>query len=56
MFNQFAPDGSRRQPPPSTIHGWLAKWRGTFTGNEHVRSKVNIFLTFSKETIFDTVS
>ncbi|KAF7775940.1 hypothetical protein Agabi119p4_4333 [Agaricus bisporus var. burnettii] len=37
--SNFAPDGSRRQPPPSTIHGWLAKWRGTFTGNEHVRSK-----------------
>ncbi|KAF8742478.1 hypothetical protein AX14_004340 [Amanita brunnescens Koide BX004] len=33
------PDGSRRKPPPSTIHGWLSKWRGTFLGNERLRSK-----------------
>lgn len=31
-------DGTRRKPPPSTIHGWLAKWRGTFLGDERLRS------------------
>ncbi|KAF9453046.1 hypothetical protein P691DRAFT_802427 [Macrolepiota fuliginosa MF-IS2] len=34
------PSHSRpRGPPPSTIHGWLAKWRGTFSGNEHLRKR-----------------
>lgn len=29
----------RHRPKASTIHGWLAKWRGTFTGNEQVRQQ-----------------
>jgi hypothetical protein len=37
---QFRSDGSRRKPPPSTMHGWLAKMRGTLLGNEDLRSKV----------------
>lgn len=24
------------------MHGWLAKWRGTFSGNEKLRNKVSI--------------
>ncbi|KAJ7929970.1 hypothetical protein B0H13DRAFT_1595843, partial [Mycena leptocephala] len=35
----FRSDGSRRQPPPSVMHGWLAKMRGTLLGNEALRSK-----------------
>ncbi|KAL1735955.1 hypothetical protein EV714DRAFT_199421 [Schizophyllum commune] len=37
----FNPDGTRRAngPPPSQMHGWLAKWRGTFSGNEHLRNE-----------------
>ena len=41
---QFTPDGRRRIPPPSTIHGWLAKWRGTLTGNEILRNRVSLLL------------
>ncbi|KAF7355488.1 hypothetical protein MSAN_01465700 [Mycena sanguinolenta] len=37
--SHFRSDGSRRRPPPSTMHGWLAKWRGTLSGNEELRSK-----------------
>ncbi|KAF5363969.1 hypothetical protein D9756_000398 [Leucocoprinus leucothites] len=37
--SNFTPDGRRRTPPPSTIHGWLAKWRGTLSGNEVLRSR-----------------
>ncbi|KAJ7590885.1 hypothetical protein C8J56DRAFT_934141 [Mycena floridula] len=33
-------DGTpRSRPLPSTVHGWLAKWRGTFKGDEQLRSK-----------------
>ncbi|KAK7061894.1 hypothetical protein R3P38DRAFT_2832155 [Favolaschia claudopus] len=37
--SHFRSDGSRRNPPPSTMHGWLAKMRGTLLGNEDLRSK-----------------
>jgi hypothetical protein len=34
------PDGRKRsRPPSSTVHGWLVKWRGTFSGNESLRSQ-----------------
>ncbi|EIN10885.1 hypothetical protein PUNSTDRAFT_132948 [Punctularia strigosozonata HHB-11173 SS5] len=34
------PDGRKRsRPPSSTVHGWLVKWRGTFSGNEKLRSQ-----------------
>jgi hypothetical protein len=56
IFDQFASDGRRRQPPPSTIHGWLAKWRGTFIGSEHVRNKVSRFSNLSHELFFLTPS
>lgn len=45
IFSQFRADGSRRKPPPSTMHGWLAKMRGTLLGNETLRSKVIFDLT-----------
>lgn len=33
-------DGRRRsRPKASTIHGWLVKWRATFTGNERLRKE-----------------
>ncbi|KAF7292314.1 hypothetical protein HMN09_01215100 [Mycena chlorophos] len=38
--SHFRSDGSRRKPPPSVMHGWLAKMRGTLLGNEELRSKV----------------
>ncbi|KAF8238867.1 hypothetical protein L208DRAFT_1354764 [Tricholoma matsutake] len=37
--SSFRKDGSRRRPPPSTMHGWLAKMRGTLLGDETLRSK-----------------
>jgi len=37
--SSFRKDGSRRRPPPSTMHGWLAKMRGTLLGDEELRSK-----------------
>ncbi|KDR83935.1 hypothetical protein GALMADRAFT_236438 [Galerina marginata CBS 339.88] len=37
--SHFHPDGRKRTPPPSTMHGWLAKMRGTLLGNEELRSK-----------------
>ncbi|KAJ7228465.1 hypothetical protein GGX14DRAFT_413286, partial [Mycena pura] len=37
--SHFRSDGSRRKPPPSVMHGWLAKMRGTLLGNEELRSK-----------------
>ncbi|GLB33988.1 hypothetical protein LshimejAT787_0108720 [Lyophyllum shimeji] len=37
--SSFRADGSRRKPPPSTVHGWLAKMRGTLLGNETLRTK-----------------
>ncbi|TFK43705.1 hypothetical protein BDQ12DRAFT_675421 [Crucibulum laeve] len=37
--SSFRPDGSRRKPPASTMHGWLAKMRGTLLGNESLRSR-----------------
>jgi hypothetical protein len=40
--HQFRSDGTRRRPPPSATHGWLAKIRGTLTGNEELRSKVRL--------------
>ncbi|TRM68122.1 hypothetical protein BD626DRAFT_581045 [Schizophyllum amplum] len=37
----FHSDGTRRKngPPPSKMHGWLAKMRGTISGNEQLRTK-----------------
>ncbi|KAK0231006.1 hypothetical protein IW262DRAFT_1453926 [Armillaria fumosa] len=36
----FHRDGSRRRHPiPNTMHGWLAKMRGTLMGDEKLRSK-----------------
>ncbi|KAG5732049.1 hypothetical protein E4T56_gene18748 [Termitomyces sp. T112] len=37
--SSFNPDGSRRKPDPSFMHGFYAKWRGTFSGNEDLRNK-----------------
>ncbi|KAJ7044536.1 hypothetical protein C8F04DRAFT_1068677 [Mycena alexandri] len=37
--SHFRSDGSRRKPPPSTMHGWLAKMRGTLLGNEALRTR-----------------
>ncbi|KAF7352620.1 hypothetical protein MVEN_01227600 [Mycena venus] len=37
--SHFRSDGSRRKPPPSVMHGWLAKMRGTLLGNEDLRTK-----------------
>ncbi|KAF8969467.1 hypothetical protein BDZ97DRAFT_246303 [Flammula alnicola] len=37
--SHFNPDGTRRRPPPSTMHGWLAKMRGTLIGDEELRSR-----------------
>ncbi|CAA7260026.1 unnamed protein product [Cyclocybe aegerita] len=39
LSSSFRSDGSRRKPPPSAMHGWLAKMRGTLIGNEDLRSK-----------------
>ncbi|PBK72800.1 hypothetical protein ARMSODRAFT_1082188 [Armillaria solidipes] len=36
----FHRDGSRRRHPiPNTMHGWLAKMRGTLIGDEKLRSR-----------------
>ena len=33
-------DGRRRsRPKASTVHGWLVKWRATFSGNERLRKE-----------------
>ena len=33
-------DGRRRtRPKASTVHGWLVKWRATFSGNEPLRKE-----------------
>ncbi|KAJ7129469.1 hypothetical protein C8R44DRAFT_776870 [Mycena epipterygia] len=37
--SHFRSDGSKRKPPPSVMHGWLAKMRGTLLGNEALRTK-----------------
>lgn len=37
--SSFRADGTRRRPPPSTMHGWLAKMRGTLIGDETLRNK-----------------
>ncbi|KAE9410136.1 hypothetical protein BT96DRAFT_469629 [Gymnopus androsaceus JB14] len=38
--SDFHRDGSRRRRPiASTMHGWLAKMRGTLTGDEKLRSQ-----------------
>ncbi|KAN0097437.1 hypothetical protein V8E55_001883 [Tylopilus felleus] len=29
----------RSRPKASTVHGWLVKWRATFSGNEHLRKE-----------------
>ncbi|KIP10681.1 hypothetical protein PHLGIDRAFT_209349 [Phlebiopsis gigantea 11061_1 CR5-6] len=34
----FRSDGTKRTKA-STIHGWVTKWRGTFSGNERTRSE-----------------
>ncbi|KAG1815589.1 uncharacterized protein BJ212DRAFT_1447226 [Suillus subaureus] len=36
--SHYHSDGRRRsRPKASTFHGWLVKWRATFSGNEHLR-------------------
>jgi hypothetical protein len=47
---QIRRDGSIRPPRPSTMHGWLAKMRGTLLGNERLRNKVR-FQTY-KQAIY----
>ncbi|KAI9574656.1 hypothetical protein HD554DRAFT_2012002 [Boletus coccyginus] len=38
--SHYHSDGRRRsRPKASTIHGWLVKWRATFTGNERLRKE-----------------
>ncbi|KII94942.1 hypothetical protein PLICRDRAFT_33769 [Plicaturopsis crispa FD-325 SS-3] len=38
--SDFHSDGRRRKrPKASTVHGWLAKMRGTLLGNERLRSR-----------------
>ncbi|KAH8830377.1 hypothetical protein DL96DRAFT_1592658 [Flagelloscypha sp. PMI_526] len=40
--SHFYPDGTRKPDhrlPVNTMHGWLAKWRGTFSGDERLRTK-----------------
>ncbi|KAH6915070.1 hypothetical protein BKA70DRAFT_1257887 [Coprinopsis sp. MPI-PUGE-AT-0042] len=37
--SDYRPDGSARRPPPNTLHGWLAKMRGTLAGNEDLRTR-----------------
>ncbi|KAF9057972.1 hypothetical protein BJ165DRAFT_96292 [Panaeolus papilionaceus] len=32
--SSFLSDGTRIQPPPSKMHGWMVKMRGTLLGNE----------------------
>ncbi|EPQ59014.1 hypothetical protein GLOTRDRAFT_136007 [Gloeophyllum trabeum ATCC 11539] len=37
-WESYDEHGRRRiKPPASTIHGWLVKWRGTFSGDEELR-------------------
>jgi len=37
--HEFHPDGRKRsRPPASTVHGWIMKWRGTFSGDEKLRT------------------
>jgi len=36
--SHYHSDGRRRsKPKPSQLHGWLVKWRATFSGNEELR-------------------
>ncbi|KAG2060099.1 hypothetical protein BDR06DRAFT_544540 [Suillus hirtellus] len=36
--SHYHSDGRRRsRPKPSVFHGWLVKWRATFSGNEQLR-------------------
>ncbi|KAG1846806.1 hypothetical protein DFJ58DRAFT_488720 [Suillus subalutaceus] len=38
--SHYHSDGRRRsRPKASTFHGWLVKWRATFSGNEHLRGE-----------------
>jgi len=37
-WESYDEHGRRRiKPPASTVHGWLMKWRGTFSGDEALR-------------------
>ncbi|EGO02168.1 hypothetical protein SERLA73DRAFT_104501 [Serpula lacrymans var. lacrymans S7.3] len=36
--SQYHSDGRKRsRPKASTVHGWIVKWRATFSGNERLR-------------------
>ncbi|KAI6047471.1 hypothetical protein EDC04DRAFT_624724 [Pisolithus marmoratus] len=38
--SHYHSDGRKRsRPKASTVHGWLVKWRATFSGNEQLRKK-----------------
>ncbi|KAI6035091.1 hypothetical protein F5J12DRAFT_11443 [Pisolithus orientalis] len=38
--SHYHSDGRKRsRPKASTVHGWLVKWRATFSGNESLRKK-----------------
>ncbi|KAL4076141.1 hypothetical protein J3A83DRAFT_4357252 [Scleroderma citrinum] len=38
--SHYHSDGRKRsRPKASTIHGWLVKWRATFSGNERLRKE-----------------
>ncbi|KAF5333477.1 hypothetical protein D9611_002542 [Ephemerocybe angulata] len=37
--NSYRSDGTARRPPPNSLHGWLAKMRGTLIGDEDLRSR-----------------
>ncbi|KAF8557030.1 hypothetical protein OG21DRAFT_433046 [Imleria badia] len=38
--SHYHSDGRRRsRPKASTVHGWLVKWRATFSGNERLRKE-----------------
>ncbi|PPR04068.1 hypothetical protein CVT24_010643 [Panaeolus cyanescens] len=37
--SSFLSDGTRIEPPPSKMHGWIVKMRGTILGDEKVRSE-----------------
>ncbi|OAX44480.1 hypothetical protein K503DRAFT_764898 [Rhizopogon vinicolor AM-OR11-026] len=38
--SHYHSDGRRRsRPKPSIFHGWIVKWRATFSGNEPLRTQ-----------------
>jgi hypothetical protein len=38
--HEYHPDGRpRSRLPASSVHGWLIKWRGTFSGDEALRTR-----------------